>query len=198
MIVADQRLLIKLESGLTKPLSKKTNLIFIQHFEYNEGKTLREAGDMMPNKVENVLIPSLFQTLQTPSFVTISTVDFETGGPNVTAISWILAKSDQLLLFAIDNRSRIMNNMKSNNQLVVTLFAEESVYAITGTATVLTNKLNDVPLKLALLQIDIQEVRDVMFYGSKIVSQPSYDRIYDKKSADKLDQQVISAIWNFK
>ena len=42
-------------------------------------------------------------------------------------------------------------------------------YSISGDAKVIQEeKLKGVPLKLALMQLDINEVRDVMFYGSKI------------------------------
>ena len=33
-----------------------------------------------------------------------------------------------------------------------------------------------------------------MFYGSKIVTEPQYDKTYDKKAAAKLDKQVMEAM----
>jgi hypothetical protein len=39
-------------------------------------------------------------------------------------------------------------------------------------------------------------VRDVMFYGSKIVVEPQYDKTYDKNAAAKLDAQVMDAMRN--
>ena len=55
-------------------------------------------------------------------------------------------------------------------------------------------RLNDVPLKLALVEVDIKEVRDVMFYGSKITADPEYDKTYDKNAAARLDKQVMEAM----
>ncbi|WP_423409914.1 pyridoxamine 5'-phosphate oxidase family protein [Heyndrickxia sp. MSNUG] len=148
----------------------------------------------MANQVEPKLIKALFDELQKERFVTLATVDHETGGPNVSAISWVLAKDEQTIYFAVDNRSRIIENIKSNDKAVINLIANESTYSISGEASVKQEKLEDVPLKLALVEINIREVRDVMFYGSKIVAEPQYDKTYDKDAAARLDKQVMDAM----
>ncbi|BCB03207.1 pyridoxamine 5'-phosphate oxidase family protein [Bacillus sp. KH172YL63] len=150
----------------------------------------------MANRVEPGLIPVLFDELQSERFVTVATVDFETNGPNVSAISWVFAADEMTLLLAVDQRSRILQNIKGNPLVVVNLIANESTYSISGEAEVTEEKLAGVPLKLSLVKIAINEVRDVMFYGSKISSEPSYEKTYDKKAADRLDRQVIEAMKN--
>ena len=122
----------------------------------------------MANQVEPKLIKPLFDELQKERFVTIATVDFETGGPNVSAISWVLAIDEETVYFAVDNRSRIIQNINNNRNVVINVIANESTYSIGGTTTIKHEKLPNVPLKLALVEIKINEVRDVMFYGSKI------------------------------
>ncbi|WP_342430464.1 pyridoxamine 5'-phosphate oxidase family protein [Neobacillus sp. FSL H8-0543] len=148
----------------------------------------------MANQVEPKLIKALYDELQQERFVTLATVDYETGAPSVNSISWIFAKDDSTILFAIDNRSRIVQNIAENNQVVINIIANESTYAILGDASVKEEKLNDVPLKLALVEVAIKEVRDVMFYGSKITADPEYDKTYDKNAAARLDKQVMEAI----
>lgn len=148
----------------------------------------------MANQVEPKLIKPLVDELQKERFVTLATVDHETGGPNVSAISWVLAKDEGTVYFAVDNRSRIIENIKSNDKAVINLIANESTYSISGTASVNQEKLEGVPLKLALVQIKVSEVRDVMFYGSKIVAEPQYDKTYDKDAAARLDNQVMDAM----
>lgn len=153
-----------------------------------------ERVEKMANQVEQKLTKPLFDELQKERFVTIATVDFETGGPNVSAISWVFAKDESTIYFAVDNRSRIVQNINKNEFVVINLIANESTYSIQGKAAVKQEKLNDVPLKLALIQINISEVRDVMFYGSKIVTEPQYDKTYDKEAAARLDKQVMDAM----
>lgn len=148
----------------------------------------------MANQVEPKLIDSIFNELQKERFVTLSTVDFETGGPNVSAISWVLAKNKQTIVFAVDNRSRIVQNIKNNQLIVMNVITNESTYSISGEAIVKHEKIDGVPLKLALIELNISEVRDVMFYGAKIVTEPTYDITYDKNAADRLNKQVLDAL----
>ncbi|NMD71945.1 hypothetical protein HHO41_16720 [Bacillus sp. DNRA2] len=148
----------------------------------------------MVNQVEAKLMKPLFDQLQSERFATLATIDFETGGPNVSAISWVLAANEDSVLFAVDNRSRIIQNINQNSKVVLNIIANESTYSIAGDASVLQEKLEGVPLKLALVSINITEVRDVMFYGSKISVEPQYDKTYDKVAAAKLDKQVMDAM----
>lgn len=151
----------------------------------------------MPNKVETALIDPLFQELQKERFVTISTIDHETGSPNVSAISWVYAPDQKCILFAIDQRSRIVDNIKKHPAVVLTLIANESTYSINGNAHLKVEKIENVPLKLTLIELSILDVRDVMFYGSKISTEPQYEKTYDEKAAAKLDNQVLDALKNY-
>ena len=38
---------------------------------------------------------------------------------------------------------------------------------------------------------NVQEVRDVMFYGAKLAIEPTYEKTYDLRAAKKLDNQVL-------
>jgi hypothetical protein len=148
----------------------------------------------MANQVELVLTKQLFDCLQSERFVLLSTVDYETGGPNISAISWVLAKNERTILFAVDNRSRIVRNIRESSKVVINVIVEESSYSISGDARVIQEKIEETPLKLALIQLDIKEVRDVMFYGSKITTVPEYDKTYDHEAAKRLDTQVMEAM----
>ncbi|CAG9619859.1 pyridoxamine 5'-phosphate oxidase family protein [Sutcliffiella rhizosphaerae] len=151
----------------------------------------------MPNLVENVLIDPLITALQKELLVTISTVDHETGGPNVSAVSWLYAMDARTILLAVNASSRIVDNILHHHNLVVNVMANESVYAIYTQAKVKQKRMENVPLNLSLLQLNIQEVRDVMFYGAKISSTPAFEKTYDLEAAKKLDQQVMDSLRKF-
>ncbi|WP_409253566.1 pyridoxamine 5'-phosphate oxidase family protein [Bacillus sp. SCS-153A] len=148
----------------------------------------------MANRVETRLIPVLFEELQRERFITVSTVDYETGGPNVSAISWVYAEHEERILFAVDSRSRIVKNIQTNPLIVLNIIANESSYSICGNALLKSERLKDVPINLSLVSLSISEVRDVMFYGSRISVEPQYEKTYDKEAADRLDRQVIEAM----
>jgi len=150
----------------------------------------------VPNQVEPTLIQPLFDSLQQQHFVTLSTIDFETSAPNVSAISWVTATDHTHIRFAVDNRSRIVKNLQKQPDAVINIIANESCYSISGHAVLLQERLANVPLKLALIELTVKEVRDVMFYGSKISTEPNYEKTYDPVAAAKLDKQVIQAVQN--
>jgi len=148
----------------------------------------------LANRLETQLIPVLFEALQKERLVTVATIDFETGAPAIHAISWVYAADEKTLRFAVDSRSRLIANMKDNHAVAINLIANESTYTITGEGTILTEHAAGIPLKTAIVEVEISEIRDVMFYGSKIVSEPHYEKTYDLAAAEKLDQQVMAAL----
>lgn len=151
---------------------------------------------MLVNRVEPFLIEPLLKELQKECLVTLATIDYETGGPNTSTISWIYAKDDKTIRFAVESRSRIVENIQKNRLIAIHLIANESAYSITGEATVRTDKLENVPLKLALIEMKVLDVCDVMFYGAKIIAEPKFTKTYDTAAAERLDKQVMDAIKN--
>ncbi|WP_028782637.1 pyridoxamine 5'-phosphate oxidase family protein [Thalassobacillus devorans] len=148
----------------------------------------------MANQVEHLLNDTQFELLQKETFMLLSTYSQENQSPMVNAISWVYAKDRQSLLFAVDNRSVIVRNINTSPNVVLTLIDAESTYSIKGRALILTERIDEIPLKLAKIEVAIEEVRDVMFYGAKISKGPDYDKTYDKEAAAKLDRQVMTAL----
>ena len=148
----------------------------------------------MANRMETRLIEPLYNLLQNERYVLLATIDYENGGPSSSALSWVYAKDEETIFFAVDQRSRIIQNLNANNQAAITMIANESTYSISGNCKIVKEKLEDVPLKLSLVKLDIEQVRDVMFYGSKIATEPSYDKTYDREAAERLDHQVMEAL----
>jgi hypothetical protein len=140
------------------------------------------------------LSEQLLSTLQKETLVLLSTVDAETGSPSTSALSWIYATQTDRLRFAIDQRSRIIANIKNNSLVNVTVFSEGTVNAIYGTAQIVVEALEGVPFKLTCVDITVSAVRDAMFYGSRISVTPEYEKTYDKRAAEKLDGQVFDAM----
>lgn len=151
-------------------------------------------GKEMANPVEPVLIQPLYEALQKERFAVIATVDHETGAPCTNAISWLFAKDEKTVYFAISNRSRAVSNLKKKNLLTITVIANESVYAISGRGEIKSERIEGIPLKLAMVEVKIDEVRDIMFYGSVISTEPAYRKSYDETAAARLDNQVMEAL----
>lgn len=146
------------------------------------------------NEVLTALPEGLLRQLQKEKFVMLTTVDQDTGGPANNAISWVYATDPATIRFAVDARSRISGNLAKNPLASVTFFADGTVYTAYGKAKAVTDALEGVPFKLACFDIAIDAIRDTMFYGSRITTEPEYEKKYDKRAAEKLDNQVYEAM----
>ncbi|HDR5409807.1 TPA: pyridoxamine 5'-phosphate oxidase family protein [Bacillus anthracis] len=145
----------------------------------------------MANVVEPTLTDDLVQTLRKDCIVMVATTDFEKQVPNVSAISRVYAVSKTSIRFAVDQRSRIVENIRHSTGVVLTIMANESVFSISGAGEILTDRMESIPLKLTVIEVNVKEVRDVMFYGAKLATEPTYEKTYDLRAAKKLDNQVL-------
>ncbi|MFP3389600.1 pyridoxamine 5'-phosphate oxidase family protein [Brevibacillus sp. SIMBA_040] len=152
----------------------------------------------MAETVSRSLSEELFALLQQERFITLGTIDHESGAPSLSSLSWTYAPNVESIRFAVDNRSRILINIAKEPQVVLHLIGAGSSFAINGKAVLKTERLEEVPLKLAMVEITIETIRDIMFYGSRISVEPQYEKTYDKNAAAKLDNQVMTALKNAK
>ncbi|WP_400163161.1 pyridoxamine 5'-phosphate oxidase family protein [Brevibacillus sp. TJ4] len=148
----------------------------------------------MSETISQTLSEDLFSLLQNERFVTLATIDYETGAPALHSLSWAYAVTPQLIRFAVDNRSRILTNITKHAKVALHLIGAGSSYAIDGLATVKTRQMDSVPIKLAMAEMAIVSVRDIMFYGSRIRVEPQYEKTYAQHAAEKLDRQVMTAL----
>ncbi|GEN32769.1 MULTISPECIES: pyridoxamine 5'-phosphate oxidase family protein [Aneurinibacillus] len=150
----------------------------------------------MAEVVAQSLSQDLLALLQNERFAMLSTVNKQSGGPYVSAISWVYAPNVSTILFAVNSKSVIVDNIQHNSHVVLNVFAGGSVYSISGHGHVKAEQMENVPLKLTMVEIMIEEVRDVMFYGSRISIEPRFEKTYDERAAKKLDNQVMEALKN--
>lgn len=137
---------------------------------------------------------SLFIQLQSETFALLATVDAETNGPTSTTISWLYAVNPGTLRFAVDHRSRLVRNILHNPKVTLTIFGGEKVYAINGTASVVQDPLQDVPFRMCCFDVEVEAVRNALFYGAHLSSPPQYSRTLDIHAAEFLDSQVMNAM----
>ena len=148
----------------------------------------------MANSIEKSISPTLLKYFNEEKLVLVSTVNAENQSPTMNAISWFIALDEETVRFAVDQRSWIVSNIEKNSFVSCSLFANETIYSITGKATILSLKLPGIPLKLACIEVKVAEVKNIMFYGSKISVEPEYEKTYDEKAAKKLDDSVLKAL----
>ena len=150
----------------------------------------------MPEVVSHTLSQELLALLRHERFAMLSMISKQTGAPYTSALSWVYASDRSTIRFAVSSKSSIIENVVANAQVALNVFAAGSFYTISGQARVVQEPMEGVPLKLTLIELAIAEVRDVMFYGSRIAVEPQYVKTYDEQAAEKLDTQVMNALKN--
>ncbi|WP_027409069.1 pyridoxamine 5'-phosphate oxidase family protein [Anoxybacteroides tepidamans] len=126
--------------------------------------------------------------------VLLTTVEPGGNVPNVAAISWVKSVNEQTLRFAVSTNSRIVSNIRANPRVVLTVIGMGSVYSIHATASVIEDVMPGVPLKLAKIEAVVEMILDSMFWGSKITTEPAYEKTYNVEKAKKLDEEVYAAL----
>lgn len=149
---------------------------------------------MSRDKTVTELTDELYTKLQSEPLVLLHTVDHESGSPTSSAISWVYAPDRGKIRFALDKRSRLINNIKNNANVSLTIFASNTIHCVNGRAEVIVDTLEGVSLRLTCIDVQIDAVRDAMFFGSRITVEPEFEKTYDKEAADRLDNQVFTAM----
>ncbi|WP_170006865.1 pyridoxamine 5'-phosphate oxidase family protein [Bacillus fonticola] len=147
----------------------------------------------MGNRTESTLTTEMKDALQNDPLVMIATIDYETGHPQQNAVSWVWIKDESTIDVAIDRKSRLYQNIENNSLCSLQFFAEETVFCIRVDVSI-DEVLEGVPLKLARARCHIRRIDDSLFYGSKITQAPQYEKTYDPRAVERLDQQVYRAL----
>ncbi|MCA0987735.1 pyridoxamine 5'-phosphate oxidase family protein [Guptibacillus algicola] len=142
------------------------------------------------------LTDDLTAFLEGEKLVMLSTIDHETGMPNVSAISWVKALNTKNIRFSVTTNSRTVENVKENHGVVLSIIGLETVYSIQGKASILEEAMSGVSLKLAKINVEVEQVLESMFWGAKITAEPQYEKTYNKEKAKALDEEVYQALMN--
>lgn len=148
-------------------------------------------GEVVGQSLNQDLMP----LLQTERLATLNTVGSNLV-PYVNAISWVYAPSPSKVYFAVDSRSKVLENIRIHEDVVLTVFGAGSLYAIAGKASIKISRIEQVPIKLTMVELKIEEIRDVMFYGASLTACPKFEKTYDAHVAEQLDKLVLHALKN--
>jgi len=148
----------------------------------------------MKKKVATELSPAMIDYLQGKAIVFLQAIDPETESIYSTALSWVYATDSTTIHFAVDSKSKLIDIFQQQPQATLNFIGCESAYAISGKVAIKERKAEDVSIQLAILALQVEEVRDIIFYGGKIVTNPAFIKTYKQELIEKLDREVYQAI----
>jgi len=141
-----------------------------------------------------VLSQELAAFLQGPQLVLVTTLDADSKWPTNNLITWVFAKDESTIRLCADAKGRVINNVRADDRVLLTVMTGGACHTIEGNARVIKEELEGVSLKLACAAVKVRAVRDVTFWGGKITAEPQYDVTYDKALKEKLDSSVFAAM----
>lgn len=146
------------------------------------------------SKVITELSAEMIEQLQGQNIVLLNVVNKETGDIYSTALSWVYAIDPGTIRFAIDAKSDFVRIVQEDPRVLLNFVCGETVYSVKGAAAVKVTRTEELTLKMALLEVQVQEIRDIIFYGGKIVAQPAFVKTYNADLIKKLDDEMKSAL----
>jgi len=101
----------------------------------------------------------------------VATVD-ETGRPNTTLMTWVVARNPQTLAMAVDQRSRTIKNVRANGRVAIEVLGDDLCYGLRGTAIIEKEQMDSTPFPCALVAVRVEDCRDhgaagVIFVGPR-------------------------------
>jgi hypothetical protein len=112
----------------------------------------------------NELTDRAMNYLQVGRLVFMATVD-ERGMPNTSPISWITAIDSRTLRLAVSTEVQTYYNILKNPNVMISLLGGAMTLGIRGRAQVLCEQIEDVPFPMAMVEVEIDEVKDDSVIG---------------------------------
>lgn len=144
-------------------------------------------------KKKDKLTTELIELLQGEKIVSLVTTNAETGLPNLSMISWVLAEpSGERVHFGIGHKASTVDNIENNPNVILGIIGAGSCFSLKGTGEV--SDIIEKTMKLRVVTVEVEAVEDVMFYGGKVTTEPQYEKTYKKELAEKLDSEVYEVL----
>ena len=136
--------------------------------------------------------PRLVQFIAGGETCVVATVD-ETGRPNTTLMTWVVARNPQTLAMAVDQRSRTIKNVRANGRVAVEVLGDDLCYGLRGTAVIEKETMTSAPFPCALVALKVEDVRDHGAAGVKYVG-PSYSFHEGKEHRRGVEEAVFAEL----
>ncbi|MCQ6277403.1 pyridoxamine 5'-phosphate oxidase family protein [Bacillus sp. V3B] len=144
-------------------------------------------------KEQSGLTSKLIDLLQGEKIVSLITNDEKTGQPDLAMISWVVANSrGDRINFAIGHNASSAKNIQTDPNVILGVIGAGSCFSIKGKGKV--SDIIEKTIKVRVVSVEIESVEDVMFYGGKVITEPAYEKTYNKSLAEKLDNEIYSLL----
>ncbi len=136
---------------------------------------------------ENVL--NLLKNL-TPSVVATA----KENKPYTTFITWLIAKDEKTIRFAVNKDSLTANNIKENPYVSIEVFGDGIACSISGSAKIIKDEIETIPFPVSVIEVNVENVVDNLFPGGTVTGEIPFKHTGDIEKAEGLDKKVLEAL----
>lgn len=137
----------------------------------------------------------IIEFLQGGKSVVIATVD-EQGLPLTTIMTWVVARDNQTVAIAMDQRGRACQNIRRNGQIAMEILGDNITFGARGSAKVVKEKMDSSPFPSAIIEVKITECKDHSVPGL-IYKGPTYEFAADKQHRYEIEQAVFEELKSY-
>jgi len=149
----------------------------------------------MVNAAGFALPDNIVEFLQGGKSVVIATVD-EQGQPLTTIMTWVVARDNETVAIAMDQRGRALQNIRKNGQIALEILGDNITFGARGTARVVKEKMDSSPFPSAIVEVKITECKDHSVPGL-IYKGPTYEFAADKQHRYEIEQAVFEELRSY-
>ena len=136
---------------------------------------------------ENVL--NLLKNL-TPSVVATA----KENKPYTTFITWLIAKDEKTIRFAVNKDSLTANNIKENPYVSIEVFGNGIACSISGSAKIIKEEIETISFPVSVIEVNVENVVDNLFPGGTVTGEIPFKHTGDIEKAEDLDKKVLEAL----
>ena len=136
---------------------------------------------------ENVL--NLLKNL-TPSVVATA----KENKPYTTFITWLIAKDEKTIRFAVNKDSLTANNIKENPYVSIEVFGDGIACSISGSAKIIKDEIETISFPVSVIEVNVENVVDNLFPGGTVTGEIPFKHTGDIEKAEDLDNKVLEAL----
>lgn len=108
--------------------------------------------------------PKVLNYLRGGRLVIVATVGPD-GRPNSAPFSWVLALDSRTIRMGVNQGVATLHNVKHNGFIALSIVAADLFVTIKGTARVVRDAIEEAPLPTAVVEVQVEEVKDDAVIG---------------------------------
>ncbi len=114
--------------------------------------------------------------------------------PYTTFITWLIAKDENTIRFAVNKDSLTANNVKENPYVSIEVFGDGIAYSISGLAKIIKDEIETLPFPVSVIEVKVENVVDNLFPGGTVTGEIPFKHTGDVEKAEDLDKKVLEAL----